>query len=179
MNAEIGLCITGHIRDSLSEGTVTTGDLMRVCRSAANPGVVDLTGAQIIHALEHGADPRIWQQAPQALRGTMIGIVQVSGLTYSLDFSGGPGPRVSNVWISNHPISRQTVYRVATTDYELTPQFGYIPDLDTTAVQYDAPWILREVLHDHFRRFKPLTPGTRPRIHVLNQDGDTIQMDIG
>jgi hypothetical protein len=68
--------------------------------------------------------------------------------------------------MGSHPINLQATYRVATTDYELMPQLGYFPDLDLTTVEYDAPWILREVLHDHFRHFKPLTPGTRPRIQT-------------
>lgn len=174
LNTDIAFCITGHIRADLAEGTITTGDLLRVCRSAANPGKTALTGAQIVRALEHGADPVVWQQTPLPLRGTLIGILQVSGLTYAIDFNAGRGQRVLDVRIGNHPINLHATYRVATTDYELTPELGYIPDLELSSVVYDAPWIMREVLHDHLRRFKPLTPGIRPRIQLLNQGGDTM-----
>jgi 2',3'-cyclic-nucleotide 2'-phosphodiesterase (5'-nucleotidase family) len=178
MDTEIGLCITGHIRDSLSEGDVTVGDLMRVCRSAANPAAVYLSGAQIIRILEHGADPLIWQQVPMPLRGTMVGLIQVSGLSYSIDWNAGPGKRVSDVRIGNHPINLHATYRVAATDYELSPELGYVSTLDPAEVEYDAPWILREVLHDHFRRFKPLTPALRPRIQILSQGGETVRFEV-
>lgn len=164
LEADAALCITGHLSSGLKAGAVSLGALIRACPSPANPGVAELTGEQIAHALEFGAAPDVWKQTPHTLRGNTVGIVQVSGLSYHLDHSAPPGKRVSGVRLMGRPVERKAVYRVAATDYELMPQRGYVPDLDPAAVQFDSRVQLREVLQDHFALFDPLVPGLRPRI---------------
>jgi 2',3'-cyclic-nucleotide 2'-phosphodiesterase (5'-nucleotidase family) len=85
MKADVALCITGHLHEGLRRGPITLGNLFGITSSPANPALADLTGAQIIRALEYGADPIVWQQSPRTLRGTQIGLLQVSGITYQLD----------------------------------------------------------------------------------------------
>jgi 2',3'-cyclic-nucleotide 2'-phosphodiesterase (5'-nucleotidase family) len=166
LRANAALCMTGHIQTGLSAGTVTLGDLVRACRSPANAGLAQVTGAQIVEALEHGADPTVWQQKPHMTRGTMIGILQVSGLRYRLTPTAPPGERVSDVHIIGKPIDPDATYRIAATDYELIPQRGYFPNLAPEQITFDMPWVVREVLQQHLERFTPLTPGTRPRIET-------------
>lgn len=169
MGADIGLCISGHLETGLSEGPVTMGSLARACRSPGNASAAVLTGAQIIRALEYGADPAVWQQTPRALRGKQIGILQVSGLNYTLDLGAAAGQRVSDVRYLGQPLDSNSSYRVAATDFELNPERGYFPDLALDQVEYDIPWVLREVLQAHFQAFDPLTPGTHPRITLKSQ----------
>lgn len=164
MEADAALCITGHLRAGLHAGPVSLGDLIRACHSPANAGLAYLTGAQIVRALEFGAAPDIWQQNPHLLRGSVVGIVQVSGLSYQLDHHAPAGKRVSDVRITGHPVDEKATYRVAATDYELMPQRGYVPDLDLGSVDFDSRVPLREILREHFGKFDPLVPGLRPRI---------------
>jgi len=166
MSTDVAFCITGHLFSGLPAGPVTLGDLVRASRSSANPGATRLTGAQIVHALEHGADPKVWQQTPTALRGAAIGILQVSGLTYRLDHTAPEGQRVSDVRVLGRPIDPTEVYGVASTDYELLAPREYIPGLEFSAVRFDTPWVVREVLQNYLSTFSPLTPGERPRITI-------------
>jgi 5'-nucleotidase len=170
LDTDISLCVPGHFHASLREGLITLGDLLRACSSPSNAGVAELTGSQIIQALEYGADPAIWQQTPHPLRGAPVGILQVSGLTYRLEPVAPAGKRVSEVCIGGSPIDPATVYRVAATDYELDPSRGYFPGLDLDTVKFDMPWVLREVLAEHLEKFNPLTPGLRPRISQPDSD---------
>ncbi len=166
MASDVAFCITGHLRDRLSEGQITLGDLMRACCSPSNAGVTRLTGEQIVRALEYGADPAVWKQTPRSLRGPQVGILQVSGMTYRLDPAAPAGHRVKDVQVLGKPINRSEQYRVAATDYELMPNHGYIPDIEPAVITFDIPWVMREVLQQHIERFNPLTPGVRPRVIV-------------
>ncbi|MBN1680385.1 MAG: bifunctional metallophosphatase/5'-nucleotidase [Anaerolineae bacterium] len=170
MHADIGLCITGHVHAGLPKGPITLANVLNACQSPANAAVVNLNGAQIIHALEHAANPLIWQHHPHLLRGQTAGIMQVSGLTYHLSPGAAVGRCVSDVRVTGQPIDFYAHYRVASTDYELAPNRGYFPDLKINTVVFDVPWVLREVLQDHLRKFSPLSPGLRPRITVKGAD---------
>ncbi|NDJ76858.1 MAG: bifunctional metallophosphatase/5'-nucleotidase [Chloroflexi bacterium] len=170
LRTDIAMCVTGHVQTGLAAGSITLGDLVRACRSPANAGVVNLTGQQIIHALEHGASPTVWQQMSRLTRGTMTGILQASGMTYNLNPMAPPGERVSEIKILGKPIDPKATYLVAATDYELMPVRGYFSDLDPNVITFDMPWVMREVLHGHLERFNPLTPGTRARITIPDQD---------
>ncbi|HMM27714.1 MAG: 5'-nucleotidase C-terminal domain-containing protein [Chloroflexota bacterium] len=162
--ADAALCITGHLYSGLPAGPVSLGDLIRACQSPASAGSACLTGAQILRALEFGAAPDVWEQAPHALRGNAVGVIQVSGLSYRLDHAAPAGKRVSDVRIMGRPVERSATYRIAATDYELMPQRGYVPDIDLSAVSFDSRVQLREILQDHLAVFNPLAPGLRPRI---------------
>lgn len=164
LEADAALCVTGHLRAGLNAGPVSLGDLIRACHTEASAGLANLSGAQIVRALEFGAAPDVWQQCPHTLHGNATGVVQVSGLSYQLDHGAPAGKRVSDVRITGRPIDPKETYRVAATDYEFMPQRGYVPDLDLGAVEFDAHVPLREVLRDHFALFDPLVPGLRPRI---------------
>jgi 2',3'-cyclic-nucleotide 2'-phosphodiesterase (5'-nucleotidase family) len=168
MHADAALCITGHLRDSLDTGDITLGDLLRVTISPANATEAKLTGDQILYALEYAADPEVWQQTPRVMRNIPIGILQVSGITYSIDHEAPYGERVSDVRIMGEPVNPDLTYRIAATDYEFSPRRGYVPDLDPSTVTMDVPWVIREILEQHVRQFNPLTPGLRPRILIKN-----------
>ncbi len=169
MKADVALCITGHLHEGLRRGPITLGNLFGITSSPANPALADLTGAQIIRALEYGADPIVWQQSPRTLRGTQIGLLQVSGITYQLD----KFYRVSDVRVLGQPIEPNRIYHVAATDYELIPQRGYFPELNPQSITFDAAVIVREVLQAHFAQFYPLIPGTRLRITFTEQEQST------
>ncbi|NLX11507.1 MAG: bifunctional metallophosphatase/5'-nucleotidase [Chloroflexi bacterium] len=171
LRADIAFCVGGHLQAGLPQGPVRLRDLVRACRSPASAAVTQLSGAQIIRALEHGANPAVWRNAPRSMRGLNVGILQVSGLTYQYDPSGRPGCYTSNVRVLDKPIELDTVYRVAATDYELIPQRRYVPDLDISSLALDIPRTVRDVLHDHLATFNPLTPGLRSRIIVTASAG--------
>lgn len=165
MQADIALCVSGHMYAGLAAGDVTLGDVLAICRSPQNPAVANVTGADIVAALEFGADPAVWQSLINHHDGP-IGILQVSGLTYHVDFDAPTGERVFDVCVLGKPIDSHSTYSVAATDYEFNHQRGYFPELDPRLVVINAPPIMRDVILDHLALFDPLVPGIEPRIYV-------------
>ncbi len=170
-NADVGMCVSGHLRQGLPQGCITLRDLVAACRSAVNPGVVDVTGAQLLRALEHGADPDVWHRRPRSMLGSLIGVLQTSGLRYDIDPAAPYGKRVSNVLIDGRPVDPAATYRVAATDFELRPPRGYFPDLRADDVTLDVSRVLREVLQDYLHRHSPLTPpGASPDLEATHAE---------
>lgn len=170
MQAGVAICATGHFSGELPQGPVTLGDLMRACPSTANAGVADVTGAQLVRALEYGADPDVWQRTPRAMNDSAVGILQVAGLRYRLSLDAPFGQRVTDVEIGGEPVQLTAVYRLAATDFELLPRRGYFPDLALGDTTLDVRRVLREVLQDYLRRQVAFTPPTEPRIALVAFD---------
>lgn len=157
-NADVGLCASGHLRAGLPQGCITLRDLVAACRSPVNPGVADVSGAQLVRALEYGADPDVWHRRPRSMLGSLIGVLQASGLRYDVHPAAPYGERVSNVLIGGQPVDPAATYRVAGTDFELRPRRGYFPDLQAEDIRLDVSRVLREVLQDYLHRHSPVTP---------------------
>lgn len=166
--AELALCTTWHMRRGLAAGPVSLGNLVEATQSPCNTGIAYVSGAQIVRALEYGVKPEVWQRAPAIARGLPVGILQVSGMTYDFDPHAPDGARIHNVQVTGQPIDLARRYRLVSTDFEFNPIHGYFPDIDLDTVQFDIPWVIREVLQAHLEKFSPLTPGLRPRIRRVD-----------
>ncbi|WP_119072186.1 bifunctional metallophosphatase/5'-nucleotidase [Aggregatilinea lenta] len=166
MQADVAICATGHFADGLPSGPITLGDLVHACSSTANAGVAEVTGAQLVRALEYGADPDVWQRSPRGMVNQTVGILQVSGLRYHLNLEAPFGQRVRDVKIDDHPVQPDATYRIAATDFELVPHRGYFPDLALDEITLDVTRVLREVLLDYLRQQPTTTPPAEPRIEL-------------
>ena len=111
--ATVALSVGGTVRSPLHTGVVTMGDLLTTMPFDNTLVVGDLTGKQLLGALEHGAS---------GYENGAGRFLQVAGLTYSVEPAKPVGQRVSAVsvrtkaggWESLRP---EAVYRVATVDY--------------------------------------------------------------
>ena len=123
--ADIGIVNGGAIRVSIPAGDITLGDIMTVYPFGNYLCVVELTGIQILDALEWGA-----REVPDECGG----FLQVSGLSYEVHayinettytdddgmFKGVYGQRrVQNVLVNGEPIQYYRTYSVAGPDYIL------------------------------------------------------------
>ena len=123
--AQIALLNGGGIRDNLKKGTITYGDILRVCPFANSISVIEASGQQILDALEWGA-----RFAPDENGG----FLQVSGLQYAIDVAIPNGcvesdagmmeriegtRRVKNVLVNGEPIDPNKIYTVAGPVYVL------------------------------------------------------------
>ena len=80
MGADVGLATPGASFDGgLPAGPLTRGALWEVCHSSGNPGVVAMSGEQLLHVLERGRNPEFARETPRTLRGQPRGILQVGG----------------------------------------------------------------------------------------------------
>lgn len=137
LKADIGLVVAGAaFKGGLPGGTLARRDLWVVCDTTANPGLVMMKGWQVQHMVETGLDPTITAERPHSLRGRARGLIHISGATV----------REGRVYVGEYPLDPKADYRVAASDYELEPDFGYAQADWNLTPTYEVPTILREVV---------------------------------
>ena len=124
--ADIGMLGGGGIRADIAKGDITYGDIMKVFPYGNYLTVIEVTGQQILDALEWGV-----QREPDEFGG----FLQVSGLSYEVDVSVPSGcradannmqteivgaRRVKNVKVGSEPLDPARLYTVAGPNYVMT-----------------------------------------------------------
>lgn len=119
--ATVAFSVGGSVRSPLHTGVVTVGDLLTAMPFDNTLVVGDLTGKQLLEALEHGASG----YADGAGR-----FLQVAGIAYSVEPAKPVGQRISAVSVRTkagdwEPLRPEAVYRVATVDYAVEGGDGF------------------------------------------------------
>lgn len=110
--ADIGLMNGGSVRADtiIGPGRLTERDLLSILPFKNKLVKIEVTGATLRAALEHGVS-RI---APNAEPG---GFPQVSGVQYSFDASRNPGARLVDVKVNGLPLNDTKRYTLTTTTF--------------------------------------------------------------
>ena len=123
--ADIGLVNGGSLRAPIAAGEITYGDIINVLPFSNQICVSELTGQQILDALEWGC---------RAVPGSAGSFLHPSGLTYEIhadlpadfyvaadgQFAGVSGEyRVKNVMVGGQPLDPEKKYTVASFDFLL------------------------------------------------------------
>lgn len=162
LKADIGLAVAGAaFKGGLPGGTLVRRDLWIVCDTTANPGLVTMKGWQVQHMVETGLDPAIAAERPHSLRGRARGLMHLSGAMV----------REGRVYCGDQPLDTEADYRVAASDYELEPDFGYAQADWNLTPTYEVPTILREVVVKYLADTSP-TVVTMERILGNKQLGE-------
>jgi len=108
IDADVAIQNGGGIRASIPAGPITLGDVYTVLPFDNTLAGIELTGAQLLAALEHGVSnwPAEWGGFPQ-----------VSGLTFTFNPNKPVGQRIVSVTVNGEPLDPNKVYRVATNDF--------------------------------------------------------------
>jgi 2',3'-cyclic-nucleotide 2'-phosphodiesterase (5'-nucleotidase family) len=165
MGTEVAFVVTGMLDEAIREGPITLGDLCRATSSTANPGRTELTGQEILHALNYSLRPEVAQDRPAPMRGNPQGILQVSGLEVHYDPYGDPDKQVVRVLVGSDPLDLERVYSVASTDWELGHLTEYT-HLDPGSVTYDVPTILREAMEEYLAEHTPISTTVEGRMQA-------------
>lgn len=134
----------GGLRASIDQGPVTMGEVYTVLPFQNTLATFQLTGADVIAALENGAS----QYEEGAGR-----FAQVSGLKYTVDPAAEPGSRISDVMVTADgewkPIDPAATYGVVSNNYMRSGGDGY--DVFETKAQnaYDFGPDLAQVVADY------------------------------
>lgn len=129
MDADAGLAVEfATIDEPLPPGPLRRGELWAVCSSSGNPGVVELSGAQLLELLARGADPAFQRSAPRSLRG------RPQGRLFAVGADG---------------VDPLRTYRVAGSDWELGGLSGLTDPRWGLSPEYDFPTIVREAVEEH------------------------------
>ena len=123
--ADIAFVNGGGVRVTIKQGDITKGDILKVHPFGNSLTVIEVTGQQILDALEWGA---------RNVPGENGGFLQVSGLTYEIHsyiasgckndenglFTGVKGKyRVQNVMVGGEKLDLKKTYTLASHDYML------------------------------------------------------------
>ena len=149
----------GGLRASINEGVVTLGDVLSVLPFQNTLATFQLSGADVIAALENGVS----NVAEGAGR-----FAQVGGLKYTFDPALAAGSRVSDVMVSTEagwaPIDPAATYGVVANDFLRAGGDGYGMFRDRAINAYDFGPDLADVVAEYLIANQPYTPYTDGRI---------------
>lgn len=154
--ADIAITNGGGIRASIAAGEVTRGDIITVLPFGNIIVTLELTGQNIVDALEYGTSsyPDASGKFPH-----------VSGITFTINMNNAAGSRVENVMVGGVAIDLGATYTVATNDFMAAGGDGYTMFLLGTKVGEFMG--LHEALESMFTVGVDIVIPTDPRITVI------------
>ncbi len=157
-NATIAITNGGGLRSSIDEGDITMGEVLTVLPFSNTLATVDISGADVIDALENGVSD---------IENGAGRFPQVSGLQYSYTLANPVGERISDVMVQDDagewvPIDEEATYTIATNNYMRGGGDGY-----GTFAEGDNPYDfgppLEQVVADYIAglggEYEPYTDG--------------------
>jgi 5'-nucleotidase/UDP-sugar diphosphatase len=152
----------GGLRASIDAGEITVGEVITVLPFSNTLATVDLSGADVIEALENGVSD---------IENGAGRFPQVAGLKYSYTLASPAGERISDVMVGSGdtwaPIDEAATYSIVTNNYMRGGGDGY-----GTFAEGDNPYDfgppLEQVLADFIaKQGGEYTPYTDGRITVI------------
>lgn len=114
--ADVALVNGGGIRKTVQAGGITLRDINEAYPFGNYVCVLNISGAKLNEALEHG-----FSNLPEASGG----FPQVGGMTMTVDPRKEVGERVSDLKIQGEPVDPEKIYQLATNDYLAAGGDGY------------------------------------------------------
>ena len=151
----------GGIRADIAAGQVTLGDVLTVLPFGNLISTFDLSGADVIVALENGVSRvEVDENNNPVVDGAAGRFPQVAGMRYIFDATQEPGSRIVSVEVMQDgayaPIDPAAMYSVAANDYMRAGGDAYSV-LETNAVNaYDAGRPLDQVVADYIAANSPI-----------------------
>jgi len=159
--ADVALTNGGGIRASIEIGDISKKNVLDVF-PFGNYGVkLEVTGADIVKALEHGVTdyPSPAGKFPH-----------VAGMTYKIDPSAEPGKRVYDVMIKGQPIDLQKTYTLATNDFMAIGGDEYTMFMDKKIIaEYSA---FDEILAEYIQKIGEVNAEVEGRIIVEEREAE-------
>jgi 5'-nucleotidase len=165
--AEVGLMNGGSIRadEIIAAGPITMRDVLSILPFKNKVVKVELSGATLRQALEHG----VARSSEDAEPGRFP---QVSGMKFSFDARRPPGSRIVDLSINGKPLDEKKNYTLATSDYVAFDGGDGYSMLKGTRVlipreraQFDS-----DILRAAIAARKIIAPKTSGRITRLDKD---------
>jgi len=149
--AQIAITNGGGIRANIDEGPVTVGDVLTVLPFGNLVSTFELTGADVIAALEHGVGRVAVDNGVVVRDGASGRFPQVGGMRYSYDPTQLEGSRIVSAELLNEdgsysPIDPAATYSIASNDFMRRGGDGYVVFAENAINPYDFGRPLDEVL---------------------------------
>ena len=160
--ADIAIVNGGVIRASIEPGDITVGDVIMALPFADYVVVKEVSGKDVIAALEHGTS-----SYPEP-KGAFP---QVGDMTFQIDITKPLGQRVTDVRIAGEPIDPEKMYRLALTDflasggdeYYMFPQYETLLELSN----------ISELVIDYIKELGYIDVSEEGRIAVIGVPQET------
>ena len=130
----------------LSAGPLKRISLWETCSSPANPGVVEMSGVQLLQIVKRGLDPVLAAERTRANRGHPRGLMHLSGASV----------RGDQLYIGDRPVEPERLYKVAASDWELGTVGGYADLAWNLQPSYEVQTIMRDVIEDYLKGKPPV-----------------------
>lgn len=114
--ADIAFANGGGIRASIPEGDISKGHILTAFPFTNTLAVIEITGAELLEALEHGVD---------LYPGQAGHFPHVSGMTYKIDAGLPVGERIVEVTIGGETLDVEKKYSLVTNDFMAAGGDGY------------------------------------------------------
>lgn len=171
---QIAIMNGGGIRANIDAGAITLGEVLTVLPFGNLLATVDLSGADVVAALENGVSTIRVTDGVVSRDGAAGRFPQVSGVRFTFDPTAEAGSRVSNVEVraedgSYAPIDLAAVYSVVTNDFMLGGGDGYSAFTNgTNQYAYGAP--LDQVFAEYLAGIALVEPSIEGRITMINAE---------
>lgn len=172
--AQIVIQNGGGIRADIDTGEVTYGQILTVLPFGNLVSTLELTGADVIEALENGVSRIELNEDGLIQRAGASGrFPQVSGISYTFDPTQEAGSRIVEVLLEDGtPIDPETVYTVATNDFMRGGGDGYAMFVEDAINPYDFGKPLDEVVAEFITANSPIAPDVEGRITATVEVAD-------
>ncbi len=147
--ADVALTNGGGIRDSIAVGDITVGDVITVLPFGNYVVTIDVTGAELKEALEHG-----YSAYPESLGA----FPHISGMEVVIDPSQEVGSRVVEVMVNGEELDMEATYSLATNDFLAAGGDDYtmFGDNELTALYPGLDEILIEYIKEYGTEGSPV-----------------------
>ncbi|MCY4146974.1 MAG: 5'-nucleotidase C-terminal domain-containing protein [Chloroflexi bacterium] len=167
--ADIVIQNGGGIRADIDEGEVTLGEVLNVLPFGNLISTLELTGADVLAALENGVSRvEVADNGQPLVDGASGRFPQVAGMRFTFDATQEAGSRIVSAEVISDgeysPLDPDAVYRIATNDFMRSGGDGYAI-LETKAMNaYDQGSPLDQVVADYIAANSPLHVELQGRI---------------
>jgi 2',3'-cyclic-nucleotide 2'-phosphodiesterase (5'-nucleotidase family) len=158
--AQLAFMVNGHWVSGLEAGTITQRQLYAANRSAGNPALVELSGAQIRQWLIAALKPDNIASQPIPLRGVRVGMPGIAGMQVIAERTN---LEALQVFVGGEPMEDTKTYPVATTDLEISEILNYLV-IPESEVDFEVPIVLPEIIEEYIRKHSPIQEITMGRI---------------
>lgn len=153
--ADVAFTNGGGIRRSVPAGDITRNDVVEVFPFGNSLVVIEVTGEQLVQAMEHGL--RLYPEQNG-------GFPQVAGMKLAFDPAAEPGRRVTALSVGDVPVESGKTYRLATNDFLAAGGDGYEMLKACPVITYLGT--MDEVLGEHIMQLGTVAGETGERIVI-------------
>lgn len=174
--AQIALMNAGGIRADIEEGDITLGEVLTVQPFGNLLSTFDITGADLITALENGVSGLTVEDGVVARADLAGRFPQVSGIRYSFDPNLEPGSRIVSVEVLGEDgnyteLDPEATYSMATLNFVRTGGDGYEIFNTNAIAPYDFGMVDYEATNNYLAELGTVTEentGVEGRITMVN-----------